>query len=797
MLFSYNWLKEYIENPPEPKELAQKLTMTGTEIESVTEAAAAVKGVITAQVLTVEKHPNADRLKLCDVKTDSETLSIVCGADNMKPGDKVALALPGAELPNNIKIKKSKIRGVESNGMMCSEVELGLKAESKGIMILPEDAPLGVDITGYLGLKDWLFEAGITPNRADLLGVKGLAREAAAVTGAVFKEKVLPVQETASQAKELVEVTIDRFTPCSRYSARVIRNVKIGPSPDFMKTRLEAHGLRPINNIVDITNYVLLETGHPLHAFDFDKVRGKKITVRNAREGEKIETLDSKVRDLTTGLLVIADAEGPIALAGVMGGKGSEVTDETKNIFLESAFFEPRAIRRATRRTGLSTDSSYRFERGADIGGVVKALDMAAWLMGKYASGEIAEGVIDIYPGKEAPLKIIFGIERIGRLLGIEINRMAAIDILRRLGMGVEESGAKLIVTPPTYRVDIKQETDLIEEIARLHGYDNIPTVLPTAVLDEGERGALFLLRKAAKDTLVADGFNEAINYSFISKEAFESTSAGQAMRILNPLTEEQSVMRESLIPSLLDNLSKNLARKNEEVRLFEFAPVYLSKEGEKLPEERWKVSGVMYGHRWAENWSLPKENVDFYDVKGVVEKLLDALSIQNTEIIALAGQAKNIFHSGKAASLKINGRDAGAFGEAHPDIMDAFDIKGSAYIFEIDVDELLIARQGIAKYRALPKFPESTRDIAFIVDEKTGYGEIIKAIKGLGTKIIERVELFDVYYGGNIPQGKKSMALRAVYRAMDRTLTQAEVDEAHLKLTEEIKGRFSADIRG
>lgn len=798
MLFSYNWLKEYIGTLPAPKEVADRLTMSGTEVESVTATGVEIKGVVTAEILSVGKHPNADKLQLCEVRTNAEKYQIVCGARNMKAGDKVALALAGAELPGGVRIKVSKIRGVESQGMMCSEVELGLKDTSEGILILSPDTPLGVDVNVLFGLNDHMMEVGVTPNRADLLSIKGLAREISAITGAEFKDKVFKVEETGGTVKDLAAVKIEDGAPCRRYAARVIEGVTVGPSPEAMKSRLEAHGIRSINNVVDITNYVLLETGQPMHAFDLDRINGKAINVRPAKSGEKLKTLDDKTRTLDSSMLVIADAAEPVALAGVMGGLGTEVTDSTRTILLESAWFEPSSVRRTSRKVGLSTDSSYRFERGVDIDGVTRALDMAANLINKCAGGKTAKGTIDVYPAKLETKPIEIRVKRSEELLGIKLDGRAIADIFKRLNIGFEGSGDGVWrAVPPSYRVDLKNETDLIEEVARVYGYEKLPTVTPVAELTVGNPAKYSKSKRKAKEILTHAGFLEVINYSFVSYGLHNTFGVKdkKGIVLLNPLTEEQIVMRDSLMPSLLENLRRNLLKKNEEVRIFELAPVYIP-QGGKLPVENWKVSGLMYGPRWEESWNYPKDRVDFYDVKGVVEKLLEGLDAAGSIEFKVLGD-KNMFHPGKSAQVSIDGRVAGVLGEVHPDINAKFGIKRPAYLFELDLEIIRLASRGVRQYKTLPKFPESVRDVAFIVDENIPYQEIINSIKQLDAKLIETFELFDVYYGGNIPAGKRSMALRVVYRSMDRTLTGAEVEDIHLKVATELSRKFNAEIRG
>ena len=792
MLFSYDWIKEYLEGLPPAEELSERLTISGTEIESVKKTGAAFTNVVTAQVITCEKHPNADKLSVCQVKTGKEDLSIVCGAKNMKPGDKVVLAVAGAELPGGLKIKKSKIRGVESQGMMCSEVELGLKDTSEGIMILPQDTPLGVDYSTILG-SDYMMEAGITPNRADLLSIRGIAREASAVTGARFTDKAFPVAENGRPIGETANVTIEGDAPCGRYSARVMENVSIAPSPDEIRNRLEAHGIRSINNVVDVTNLVLLELGQPLHAFDLDKLNGKNIIVRLAKPGERIETIDARERTLDASMLVIADGAVPVAVAGVMGGRGSEVSDTTVNILLESAWFEPSAVRRASKRLGLSTDSSYRFERGVDIEGTIRALDMAANLIAKLSGGTVAKGAIDIYPKKAAPAPIEFRVRRAGEILGVEIGEKELLDIFGRLGIAARAKAAGVIVaTPPTARMDLVTEIDLIEEAARIFGYDNIPATLPVAKLAPGDPGELALLRKKIKGVLAGAGLTEVMNYSFVSRESFAlGAPQKEGVAIMNPLTEEQVIMRGSILPSLLENLKYNLARKCEDARIFEIAPVFSA--GQKLPEERQMVSGLIYGARYESGWSFPKETVDFFDAKGVVERLFEAIGIEKA---AFEKGGHPLMHPGKTAVVKVAGRPAGHIGELHPELWARYDLRRPAYLFELDLGVLLKAAGAVRKYTQLPRFPESERDIAFISGEETPFRDISDSIKSIDAKLIEKVELFDVYYGGNIPPGKKSLAVRVTYRSREGTLTYQEVEDIHGKVTSELKHRFKADIR-
>ena len=621
-----------------------------------------------------------------------------------------------------------------------------------------------------------------------------MAREAAAISAAVFHDKDCPVDEGEEPVGAFASVEIAPDAHCRRYTARVIEGVTIGPSPEHIRQRLEAHGIRSINNVVDVTNLVLIETGQPMHAFDLSKITGKKIVVRQAATGEKIVTIDGKERALDDSMLVIADSTRPVAVAGVMGGKETEVTETTTTVLLESAWFDPSSVRRTSRKLGLSSDSSFRFERGVDMEGVLKALEMAAHLINKLAGGWVARGVMDVYPVKFQPLHIDFRVKRATDILGAHVSAQDILDIFRKLRISAEASASGIIsALAPSYRMDIKTETDLIEEVARVFGYNNIPTTLPVARLIPGQPGRLSSIRRLSKALLAASGFMEVINYSFVSKDSFlvSGPANKKGVSLLNPLTEEQSVMRDSLVPSLLDNLKYNLARKTEEVRIFEFAPVFI--DSGRLPQEKWRVSGLLYGQRFEPRWSFPRDWVDFFDAKGAVEKLLDSLGIEKAEFAPIEHP---LLHPGKSALLKVGGKPAGFLGELHPELWEKYGLKKPAYVFELDVDALMEMYGRPKKYAQLPRFPESARDIAFVVDEGAPFADILRTVQKLDTKLIDKVELFDVYYGGNIPQGSRSLAVRVTYRSMERTLTAQEVDDMHSRVVKELTDRFKAQIR-
>lgn len=802
MLFSYNWIKEYTDTLLSAAEVADKLTAAGIEVDGVSSEGPDIKGVVTAEILSVGQHPNADRLSLCEVATPDKTYSIVCGATNMKAGDKVALAPVGAVLPGGHKLKKSKIRGVASEGMMCSEVELGITDESDGIMILPSDTEAGNDLISVLDNADSMLDADILPNRPDCISIRGLAREIAAVTGSSFKDKTPEIKEDKGVSFDVKIESAD----CRRYSARVIKGLKVGESSASLKARLEAHGLRPVNNVVDATNLILLEMGQPLHAFDLSKLQGG-ITAREAAEGERITALDGSEHKLKQGMLVIADEKGPQAIAGIMGGAQSEVVEETTDILLESAYFLPAAVRRTSRALGLNSDSSYRFERGVDIESVTLALDRAAELIIEVAGGKATGGVTDVYPIKKKQDAITFEISRAEALLGMSFDSEEVVSILEGLGVTVEKGSEKNILklTPPSFRIDMTSGPDIAEEIARIKGYDKIPELLPMATMEPGKRSRLATLRRKLRTLLVAEGFSEAINYSFVSPELIRlmGDDIEQCVRVVNPLSEEQSVLRRSLLPSLLDNMKLNLGRSNDELRLFEVRPVFSLSHGDI--KQGWRIAGLLYGNRTGSQWNRNDRWCDFFDIKGIVERIFQGLGLEKgTEYVKLEEGDKffnysKLMHPGKSAGVFKGGRRGvhlGCVGELHPSVARDFGSRKTACVFELELSSMEKGFAKVKPYEKLPRYPHSSRDTAFIVDEGVTYSEIIKVINKISTKVIENVEVFDVYYGGNVDKGKKSLALRIIYRSADKTLTSEDVDKIHSKVTEELVLKFGVDFR-
>lgn len=797
MKVSLNWLKYFVDIDISHERLADILMNAGLEVESISKLGEGLDNVVVAKILSMRPHPNADRLTLCSVTTGEKTHAIVCGARNMKEGDHVALALPGAHLPNGMKIAKSKIRGEVSEGMLCSEVELGLAKESAGIMILPDGLRPGDSFAKAMLLEDTIFEINITPNRPDCLSVIGIAREVAALTGKELKRPSLDLEEginTAGPASANISVDLVDEDACPRYTARTISGVKITPSPLWLKRRLEASGVRAINNVVDITNYVMLETGQPLHAFDLNLLSGNKIIVRKADGSENITTLDGVERALDKDTLIIADSGKPLAIAGVMGGKGSEVTEATTDILLESAYFKPAVVRRTAKRLGLHTESSHRFERGVDPNGVLHASALAARLIIELAGGKASSTPQDRYTKKINPVNIEMRLSRAKSILGMDLNADLVVDGFKRLQFDVEKVDDDMIkVAPPTFRVDLTREIDLIEEVARLIGYNNIPITYPKVEAQAGEKDKKGLLEDKIRGLLTGLGFYETITYSFLSPKAISPflPNWGDPIKLRNPISEEQSAMRTIAIPSLLEVVARNLNHSNENLRFFEIGRVFPYYNDRDNKEERTVVSGIMHGLRYGKTWNLSADELDFFDVKGVVENLLDGLGISAT--FAPPGEAVQHLHPGKAAIVNVDGLDVGIVGELHPDVMTALDIKGKAYVFEIEVKPLMEATRAVS-FAHIPRFPAVSRDVAVVVDNDVPAERVCKAIKDVDPLITD-VYLFDHYKGKHIPEGKKSLAYSYRYQAMDRTLMEEEVKLLDLKVIQTL-GNIG-DVRG
>lgn len=801
MNVTYNWLKEFVDFDLTPDQLADLLTMLGLEVEGMEKLGEGMDDVVVAVVEEKRQHPNADKLSLCRVNSGTEVLDVVCGAQNFKQGDTVALAKIGATLPGDFKIKRSKIRGEESCGMLCSEKELGLSAESAGIMVLPADLKLGTPIFAALGLKDTLFEIGLTPNRADCLSAVGIAREIAAKLGQKIRCPENAINESGEPVDKCISVTVEDAEYCPRYAARYLSGCRIAPSPEWLVKRLNAIGVRSINNVVDVTNLVMMELGQPLHAFDCDRLAGQRIVVRRASEGERFTTLDSQQRTLTGDDLVICDAERPVALAGVMGGENSEIADATTNILLESAWFLPSAIRKTSKRLGLHTESSHRFERGVDIGGVIHALDRAASLIMELAGGQVAKGSLDVYLGRREPETIIFRPERANAMIGIDLPREEAVSILTRLECAVKElpEGA-LAVVPPSYRIDLEREIDLVEEIARLNGFDHIPATLPMARVVSDRPTRHQQLEKGVRDILVKHGMNEIINFSFTAPGAADKLllsgddSRRSTIRLANPLVDEQSVMRTTLLPGVLETVARNISFRSLDLKLFEMRRVYLPVPGEEMPHEPLYVVGALTGSRDGLGWSRANETVDFYDAKGIIENLLSQLSIGGVKWVADAPEP--FYHPGKSCSIVAGRERIGSVGELHPTVQDNFGLDKPVYCFELDFEKMLTLARQKRSISAPSRFPDSTRDIAMLAPAELPVEKIVECIHSVKAKEVEQVDIFDLYQGKGIPEGFKSIAVRIRYRSYERTLTDDETGRVHGKIVDSLLNKVKVSIR-
>lgn len=776
-----------------PSELAELLTMAGLEVEGVEEVGLELEAVEVAQIASISPHPQADRLSLCRVRVGEEVLSIVCGARNMKEGDKVALALVGAQLPSGMRIKRSKIRGEISEGMMCSEAELGLATNSEGIMILPPEAPIGAPLTDFLNLRDHILEVSLTPNRGDCLGMVGIAREVAALTGGMFHPPVPQLREGEERVGDSVQVSILDPDLCPRYSARLINGVRISSSPLWLRTRLERAGVRSINNVVDVTNYVMLEYGQPLHAFDFDRLGGGEIVVRRAGEGEIFCALDGVERVLDRDTLMICDTAIPVAIGGIMGGLNSEIQGDTSRVLLESAYFSPVGIRRTSKALGLQTESSYRFERGVDPEGVMPASLRAVVLIAEITGGEVAKGVIDCYPSPLPRSEIGLRWAKVNALLGMKLEREEVKEILKSLRIEVkEDKGEEWVVSPPTYRGDITREIDLIEEIGRLKGYDSIPVQTPKMWVLPFRKRREEEMEERAKGVLVGLGFYEVITYSFISPQSIQILGLPdddprlRPLALLNPLTEEQSVMRTTLLPGLLGTARYNLSHKNRDLKIFELREIYSPKEGEGLPEESKSLAGLVMGAFTGGGWSVSPKEVDFYDVKGCVERLLVELGASSPTFTT--GEGIPYLHPSMGAVIRLQGEGVGVLGELHPEVAEAYDLPSGVYIFELDLLPLLSFFRREIEFTPLPRFPSVDRDVAVVVDEQMSAEEIAEVIRGVGNRFMESVDVFDYYRGDPIASGQKGLALRIGYRSPERTLIDEEVNGFHHEVLERLK---------
>ena len=803
MKITYNWLKEYVDYSWDWPDLVERLTMAGLEYEGVDDLGERLNGVVIGHIEACRPHENADRLTVCEVDVGSAVNTIVCGAPNIAAGQTVAVALPGCTLPGGLVIKKAEIRGVESHGMICAEDELGLGDDHDGIMILEDDLEIGSPFAAAVGLDDVVIDFEITPNRPDCLSLFGIAREVQVLTGNPLRPPQFALTESGVPTAEEVQIDIDAPDDCPRYVGRVVRGVKVGPSPVWLQRRLQAVGQRPINNIVDITNFVLLELGHPLHAFDLAKLDAKRIVVRRARSGETLKTLDGNERRLDEDMLVIADGVKPVALAGIMGGANSEVSEITTDILLESAYFVPSRVRLAKARLGLATEAAMRFERGADWDAPVRAIDRAAALIAEIAAGYVAPGVVDIHPKPGRLPAISLRVERTNMLLATDLDAVAITQILECLGCAVENTAKKMTspategdipsllrVTAPSFRPDLTREADLIEEIGRIYGFDRIGGSQAASGPWLTRRDPHIALRRVARQKLLGLGLDEVVSNSIVESRWLELVGATEGtVRLVNPPTEAQNVLRTTLVPSLLDVARRNFNQRAPRVSIFEVGKCFTA--GVKLPNEDLRLAALWSGRVSASPWSTDAREADFFDLKGLLEALVDTPDLRCERMDHPA------FRPGYCARVFLADSTIGWLGQISPDLCAAFDLERQVHIFEIAFDAL--ARHWLGRNRAfaaLPKFPPIERDIAVIVREDIATADLIAVMRQAAPRTVETIEVFDLYQGDQIEKNHKSLAFAIRLRDPKRTLQDKQADAATDAMLKSLETHFGARLR-
>ena len=798
MLISLNWLKQYIDlDGIEINEMENALTMIGQEVEKIEVLGENLENVVTAQIIEKEMHPDSDHLTICKVDNGKEILQIVCGAPNHKAGDKVVLAQVGAKLAPDFVIKKGKIRGVESNGMLCSEEELNIGKDSDGIMILPEDTPVGVPVKEYLGINDTVFELEITPNRPDCLSHIGIARELGAYYNKEVKYPSFAINsESSEKTADNISVEIEDSNLAKRYVARIIKNVTVKESPKWLKERVESIGIRSINNIVDASNFIMMELNQPNHTFDLDKIEGGKIVVRAGHENEKLVTLDEQERELNSEDIVISDGVKAVALGGVMGGQNSEITENTKNILLEVANFNSQNVRKTSRRLTLFSESSYRFERRVDEENAINVINRLANIIQEVAGGEILEGVVDNYPVQYKKKTATLNFERLNRFVGKNIPRETVIGILTRLEIEVVDNGETLTLTAPTYRDDLENEQDYFEEVIRMYGFDNIENILPK--LDISEKPVIDTTKLSTQVKLIAAnaGLKEVINYSFVPKDAMEkikytSVERENLIDLLRPITEDFVTLRPTLLYSLLKNAKENMNRNATNIRFFEVSRTFV--KAEELAKEEVKLGIILAGENNKTLWNPKPVPYDFYDLKGIVEEIFTQLKFNNY-MIKRSEQSQ--FHPGRSVDVFVGRELIGSFGEIHPDVLENFDLGKTSVLvgeFNIDLIQKYIGKK--IKYQGIVKYPSVPRDFAFVMREDILVGDVLKTIQKVDKKI-EKVELFDIYQGAGVLPGMKSVAISVILRDKNKTLEEKEIVDISNKIVAKVEKDYGAVLR-
>ena len=798
MLISLNWLKQYIDlDGIEINKMENALTMIGQEVEKIEVLGENLENVVTAQIIEKEMHPDSDHLTICKVDNGKEILQIVCGAPNHKVGDKVVLAQVGAKLAPDFVIKKGKIRGVESNGMLCSEEELNIGKDSDGIMILPEDTPVGMPMKEYLGINDIVFELEITPNRPDCLSHIGIARELGAYYSKEVKYPSFAINsESSEKTADNISVEIEDNNLAKRYVARIIKNVTVKESPKWLKERVESIGIRSINNIVDASNFIMMELNQPNHTFDLDKIEGGKIVVRAGHENEKLVTLDEQERELNNDDIVISDGVKAVALGGVMGGQNSEITENTKNILLEVANFNSQNVRKTSRRLTLFSESSYRFERRVDEENAINVINRLANIIQEVAGGEILEGVVDNYPVPYKKKTATLNFERLNRFVGKNIPRETVIGILTRLEIEVVDNGETLTLTAPTYRDDLENEQDYFEEVIRMYGFDNIENILPK--LDISEKPVIDTTKLSTQVKLIAAnaGLKEVINYSFVPKDAMEkikytSVERENLIDLLRPITEDFVTLRPTLLYSLLKNAKENMNRNATNIRFFEVSRTFV--KAEELAKEEVKLGIILAGENNKTLWNPKPVPYDFYDLKGIVEEIFTQLKFNNY-MIKRSEQSQ--YHPGRSVDVFVGRELIGSFGEIHPDVLEKFDLGKTSVLvgeFNIDLIQKYIGKK--IKYQGIVKYPAVPRDFAFVMREDILVGDVLKTIQKVDKKI-EKVELFDIYQGAGVLPGMKSVAISVILRDKNKTLEEKEIVDISNKIVTKVEKDYGAVLR-
>ena len=810
MKITYRWLQEFVETDLDARAVADRLTNAGIGVEQVAPVVEGLSGVVVGEIEAIERDLGVSAAghhnRLVRVALPDRRFSVVCGAPNAAVGLRAAFAPPGARLPGLGEVKAARIRGVVSEGILCSEKELGVSDDHSGILVLPAEAPRGADLSTYLGLDDWILDIEITPNRPDALSVVGVAREVAALTGAPFRFPKVAVAEGETEASALAALDIEATDLCPRFCARVITGLAVKPSPPWLAQRLRAVGLRPINNLVDVTNYIMWEMGQPLHAFDLDALAQHTVVVRRARPGERIKTLDGQERALGPDMAMVCDPERAVGIGGVMGGADSEVTASTTRVLLEAAYWDPGSIRRTSRALGLSTDAAYRFERGGDVEAPPDVLARAAQLMVDLGGGAVARGVLDAYPAPRPHRRLGLRLARVERVIGASPSREEAVRILQALGFAVDDSGEELQVVVPSFRRDIHQEDDLVEEITRIWGYDKIPlTLAGGGEIIPVKRPAGLRVARAMSRALNAAGLSECVSWSFVDPERLARIGWRDPSALIplqNPLSVERSVLRPSLLPGLLEVLAINANRQTPDARLFEvghvFAP-HRPEDGDRPAHEDLRLGIALTGLRAPRAWFTgARDRVDVYDAKGMAQAALAAAGVTDADTVPFADDRVPAYlEPGRAARLVRGGQELGYFGEASRAAREAFDLPAPVFVAELSVTTLAALPPAPARYEPLPRFPAVQRDLAIVVGADVTAGQVEAAMRGMNLPLLTRIGLFDVYTGGQVGAGKRSLAWSLTFQASDRTLTDAEVNRLHERIVAEIARRFQAEVRG